>query len=586
MKKLFGLLCVILVISTSICFAVSNFSDVSNDHWAFDTINEMKEAGILNGYEDGTFKPDQAVTREEFAQIVFKLNGSQKADSETIQNYYDVKNDRWSYDAVQLIGNSIKETSDGYVYFYPERPIQRQEVAKVISDFYHLREKEVVVTNDKEEVDDGILLKFEDINLVNKNYVDAVQNVYEDGLMKGISETEFSPESPLTRAQAATLLSRINEKYFPKPEAKVGNDIDFGYLKLENSKGNLIYSPLSIKYGLKLLTEGAAGNTKTQIDNLVGGITPTKYKNIDKVLSLANSVFIRDRYNQYVKEEYKKAVSEKYDAELIVDKFENANNINNWISDKTLGIIKNVITDDIVQDENTEMVLINALAIDMAWASKFDTEHTYGRPFYKEDGTSINATTMSETFRRGENSYYKDDKITAVTLKLKKYDETSLEFIAIMPNENLADYIKNVSSKDIENIVSNSKKGFMLSIPKFKYDYSLAFENDLKAQGITDAFDAYNADFTNMTSNPIGLFVSKAIHKADIDFSEDGIKAAAITAFIMADKAVAIENPVPSIEINKPFMYIIRDSNNGEIWFVGQVYEPNLWEKDKAAYNR
>ena len=81
------------------------------------------------------------------------------------------------------------------------------------------------------------------------------------------------------------------------------------------------------------------------------------------------------------------------------------------------------------------------------------------------------------------------------------------------------------------------------------------------------------------------LYVSDALHKANIDFTEKGVKAAAVTVFIMKDNAmIAKENKPEEIKINKPFLYLIRDKNTKEIWFVGTVYEPNLWEKDKEDY--
>ena len=135
MKKVVMFLVFVLLIST-VCFATNSFYDLSSSHWAYDTIIKMKNAGILNGYEDGSFKPDQEVTREEFTQMMLKITKTTSLDIDKIQNYFDVSSERWSYKAVQAFGSSIKESSDGYVYFYPTRPIQRQEVAKVLSDYY------------------------------------------------------------------------------------------------------------------------------------------------------------------------------------------------------------------------------------------------------------------------------------------------------------------------------------------------------------------------------------------------------------------------------------------------------------------
>ncbi|MCI9039747.1 MAG: serpin family protein [Clostridia bacterium] len=149
------------------------------------------------------------------------------------------------------------------------------------------------------------------------------------------------------------------------------SDLIMNFLKLENGKKNMIYSPLSIKYALSILNEGADGKTKEQIEKVLGNANLVRYENQDKVLSLANSIYIRDNYKQNIKEEYKNTLVQKYQAEIQYDSFKNAKNVNRWIEQKTLGIIKNIIADEIVQNPYTKVLLINALAIDMEWKSQF-----------------------------------------------------------------------------------------------------------------------------------------------------------------------------------------------------------------------
>jgi serpin B len=76
-----------------------------------------------------------------------------------------------------------------------------------------------------------------------------------------------------------------------------------------------------------------------------------------------------------------------------------------------------------------------------------------------------------------------------------------------------------------------------------------------------------------MTDAVEGVHVSKAIHKAKIEVSLEGLKAAAATAFMMDKNAsMPLEQNVDTVRIDKPFMYIIKDSSNNEVWFVGTVY--------------
>ncbi len=355
------------------------------------------------------------------------------------------------------------------------------------------------------------------------------------------------------------------------------------FLKLENNKKNLVYSPLSIKYALKMLNDGAEGNTKAQIENVIGNLSLSKYNNIDNILSLANGVYIKDTYSKNIKESYKNILEERYNAEINYDSFNNATNVNNWIENKTLGIIKNMLEDSSVQD--AKMLLINALAIDMEWKEKFDESDTYGENFYLEDGTKMEASMMHKQTTDNSTSYYKDENVIALSMDLKEYDGNTLEFIAIMPKNDLQEYINTLTNEELDNILnnltpaSNTEDGLDISIPRFSYDYNLKLKSDLINMGITDAFNSELANFSNMSTEE--LYVSDALHKADIDFTEKGIKAAAATVIVMKEMAILEDetNPI-EIKIDNPFMYLIRDKHTGETWFVGTVYEPNSWQED------
>ena len=367
-------------------------------------------------------------------------------------------------------------------------------------------------------------------------------------------------------------------------------DFALKFLKMENNKSNMIYSPLSIKYALNMLKDGANGNTQKQIDSLIGNEKVTKYENIGKTLSLANSVFIRDTFSNNVKENYKDLLLKNYNAELKYDPFENVKEVNNWIEKQTLGQIKNMLKDNTVSNPDCKMILINALAIDMEWADSFSEEDTHGRPFYLENGEEVKATMMNQKNESEDVSYYVDNNITALSMNLEEYDNVQMECVVIMPDSNLHDYINSFSLDNLDKINKNFKKasdtkaGLDISIPRFSYDYDLSLKDDLIDLGVKDAFDSSLADFSNMTDKS-EFYVSEALHKANIDFSEKGVKAAAATV-IYVTEGMALEEEKPiEININKPFMYIIRDKETNEIWFVGTVYKPNLWENDKADYD-
>jgi len=370
-------------------------------------------------------------------------------------------------------------------------------------------------------------------------------------------------------------------------------DFEFQFLKMENKKKNMLYSPLSIEYALKMLEEGANNNTYDEIHKVIGNLELPKYESIDKNLSLANGLFIRDSYYERVIKEYISTIKEKYDADIVRDEFKDAQNVNGWIEDKTLGIIKNMLKDEVVRNPNLVMLIINALAIDMDWVSTFDCAKTYGETFNLDDGKEMTATMLFKKEVASKFiSYYKGDDITALTMDLKDYNGTQFEFMAIMPKENLSAYVENVSKEQISEIdkklisTSDEIDGANIKIPKFKFSYDLDLANDLQNLGIKDAFIDEKADFTKMAYIN-ELYVSGALHKADIEFSEDGVKAAAVTVIEMMTKSAMPrqKNPV-NVVIDRPFMFIIRDKNTKDIWFTGTVYEPNSWENDKEEYTR
>jgi len=196
-------------------------------------------------------------------------------------------------------------------------------------------------------------------------------------------------------------------------------------------------------------------------------------------------------------------------------------------------------------------------------------------------------------------SVYTDNNVKAFAKDLKEYNGTTLQYIGIMPtNENLDTYVKNIDSEKINNIIRNLKElkrenfkdgvitrinGF---IPKFNFEYTLKLKDDLAQIGITDIFDNEKADISQLTSAN-GEYISDAIHKANIEFTQDGIKAAAAT--IAGGKGAGdpefdyiYDVPIEEIDLtfDKPYMFIIRDKDTGDVWFAGTVYEPLAWAED------
>ena len=196
-------------------------------------------------------------------------------------------------------------------------------------------------------------------------------------------------------------------------------------------------------------------------------------------------------------------------------------------------------------------------------------------------------------------SLYTDDNVKVFAKDLKEYNGTTLQYIGIMPkNDNLDEYIKSIDSSKLNNIINNLKelkrenfkdgvitriKGF---IPKFNFEYTLKLKDNLADLGIKDVFDDKKADISELCSAS-GEYISDAIHKANIEFTQDGIKAAAAT--MIGGKGAGgpafdyiYDVPIEEIDLtfDKPYMFIIRDKDTSDVWFAGTVYEPLKWEDD------
>lgn len=445
---------------------------------------------------------------------------------------------------------------------------------------------------------------------------------------------------------------------------------DLAFLKLENEKTNKIYSPLSIKYALAMLSEGANGETKEQIDAVIGDYTSNKYINSAN-MAFANVIFVKDTYKDFIKPEYVNNLKEKYDADVIYDSFQNATTFNNWVKDKTLQLIDKLINDEELSE--LDYALVNALAIDMEWVNKIQPYGDYWDVKYAhENNTSMSVESITEGYSEinfqgkqeiakgakigvsvnkydivnilGEQNirktvgddyqkwldngacgnpdeepdvntflnkyiqeinsnykqissstdfyFYDDRDIKGFAKDLKTYNGITLQYVGIMPkNGDLANYINNMTEESISKLISEYKpielssfdEGYVTQIeakiPMFNFDYKLKLQEDLNKLGINDVFDSNKADLSNLTTN--ASYIEKAVHKANIDFSNDGIKAAAVTMFGGRGSTgcwydYKYDIPIKKIDLtfDKPYLFIIRDKKTGEVWFTGTVYNP------------
>ncbi len=464
-------------------------------------------------------------------------------------------------------------------------------------------------------------------------------------------------------------VEKVESKYEMSGNAL--EDFDLSFLQLENKDENTIYSPLSIKYALEMLSEGAKGNTKAQLDAVIGKYEARKYNNSAN-MSFANAMFINNSNKDQIKNKYMDTLKNKYNADIVFDSFTTPDTINSWVKDKTFGLIDKLF-DDVSRNS---YVLANALAINMEWVNLLQSTPTAGKrqytvSYHHEDfsdyisliegdvypsvkfNNSMDAKStevaaainkynivkelgeenirkeitneynewvngegsnysdnlpteefvdkfikeLNENYKQVDTStdflFYNDDEVKTFAKDLKEYDGTTLQYVGIMPkNVDINTFVTNSNADKLNKIINNLKeikeenfaegKVYKIkgNIPLFNFDYELDFQNDLKQLGITDVFDLGKADLSNITGEK-DTCIEKASHKANIEFSNEGIKAAAVTGFAgLGSASGGFEHlykvPVEEIDIsfNQPYIFLIRDKKTGEVWFVGKVVKP------------
>lgn len=317
---------------------------------------------------------------------------------------------------------------------------------------------------------------------------------------------------------------------------------------------------------------------------------------------------VHDNYDNYMDANYQ---HEKYSwmapQNLLSSNFEG---VKNRISG--MGIIASVNNYDIVNtlgEDNIRKTVGDAFR-------KYLNEDPDGNASYYLEGKNVETAVkeyLDEYIKEINNNYkmvnkntdfyvYQDEKVKSFAKDLKEYNGTTLQYVAIMPEENLDKYISNITAEEINKIIGNLKdinkrenfkEGVITQvvgyIPKFKFDYDLNLIKDLNDMGVKDIFDENKANLKGITDEK--AYINQAKHKANIELTQDGIKAAAATFIGGAGAGEMFDYlydvPVEKIDLtfDKPYMFVIRNKETGEVWFAGTVYEPLSLEDEVETKN-
>ena len=368
------------------------------------------------------------------------------------------------------------------------------------------------------------------------------------------------------------------------------SDFAFNLFRKTRNIESQVISPLSITYALGMLNNGAEGITREEICQLLSGGQQTDYADVVTMnafcrklltetamldentrVAIANTIFFNgDRKDISLKSAFKDVAATYYDAKPSVLSFSDEASlgiINQWATDQTDGMIRDLLKPEDLEDPNLVSFLLNAICFKGAWTNPFEEKHTE-LGYFDERRCTATYMHLNSDIQYAENDLYYSVILPygngsyQMTVFLPKYGKTVDDLLAAMngKNWNTADY---------------KKYKMYVSLPRIETDTNLDMEEIMTSLGMKNAFlkdDGHGfmdfCYFGDDEANSDQCWISLMRQKAHLKLDEKGTEAAAATVIGMADKGGSSE--LQFFIADRPFLYIISDCFTGSIFFMGQ----------------
>jgi len=358
------------------------------------------------------------------------------------------------------------------------------------------------------------------------------------------------------------------------------------------SDGNLFFSPHSIEVALAMTWAGARNQTETDMASALHFDLPQDalHRVFDYIdlelgkrgegaegtdgkgfrLNVVNAIWGQVGYEFLA--DFLDVLALNYGAGLrlldfVADAAGATEEINTWVEEATEGRIEDLIPPGALT-EYTKLVLVNAIYFNAAWATPFEEESTADGAFHTAGGQTVQVPMMHGQVEAG---YWQGDGYEAVELP---YDGGELSMVIVAPDEGtLATFEEGFAPAFLDGLAASEQYGLVtLTMPRWELDgETVSLKQVLAALGMEIAFSPA-ADFTGMHTEG-GLMIHDVLHQAFVKVNEAGTEAAAATAVIVGDTSAPPEGP--TIVLDRPFIYLIKDLPTGQILFVGRVTNPS-----------
>ncbi len=345
---------------------------------------------------------------------------------------------------------------------------------------------------------------------------------------------------------------------------------------------NVFISPISISTALSMTYDGAKWRTAKEMRNTLGfSKNQTQshdeftellahYKNLKTSLfTIANAAVAQDNYtflDSYFKtlEEYGAVI--KTANFIDNDEREKARNeINEWVLENTNNKIEELLDKNSIS-ELTKLVLLNAIHFKAKWKYDFPEDRTRQMVFYHPSRQYIG----SFMHNRQDYNYFGDEKIQVIELP---YEDNQASMFIFLPGDSVdvENFIANLNYEEFMSLSSKCEfQKVDLLLPKFKVESRYKLKETLMEMGMVKAFTG-KANFNKMNGRS-DLMIDNVIHQSFIEVDEQGTEAAAATAVVVREKS---GKPVTYMNINRPFVYVIKDNVKNSVLFIGKLVNPS-----------
>ncbi len=360
---------------------------------------------------------------------------------------------------------------------------------------------------------------------------------------------------------------------------------DFAVRLLQSANAeaeNTLLSPLSVMYALSMTANGAAGETRTQMEQTLGLDVDTLNRFLSTYramlpqekqykLHLANSIWYRDSSRFTPDEHFLQTNANYYDAALYKAPFDSTtcDDINKWVNKETDGMIPDIL-DEI--PDGAVMYLVNALAFAAEWNEIYEeTQLRQNSTFTMEDGTERTVTMMSSL----ESTYIANENATGF---FKYYTGEEYAFAALLPNEGMsvADFVASLDGAALHEMLSAPQNcDVSVLLPQFETQCSAELSPVLREMGMPLAFDELNADFSKMGTSENGpLYIGRVLHETNIEITAKGTVAGAATIVEMTNGCAIDTSEAKFVNLNRPFVYMLIDCKTHTPFFIGTMMDP------------